>query len=621
MKVYNRFLPALIFLLVSLGANCSICPTPTCLRTGAQGECLLPDASSSFCPASQWSPYITSYPPSWWTLWNSSAINATPALDYVTDYVPCCRHCVWSLGYPLAVPLVIVISPNQDICAAETSKFSLCYLDCTKWKGDLEVLDTDKNGQLTYEEFLPYFTDYLVAPSQNYQLYTGGRMTYDEQFSRLNPLYAFTFVDLNKDFLLSLEEWNMFRHYWTPVLVSGAGPSLVPSDGRSLAQGPFGGFFMDDALGSIWSTNAINLMLDFYINHRSQGFRSYDVREPENVEKQSIMSSRDLDGSGRVSVEEHYFYHFADKNRDGLLTPEEYYSSLYRTTCKPLCPKVACNCSECPADGVVPADCPASPLGSADGIDLKRNFDLHDLDRNGFVSFLERKFVAADLNKDRVIDSEEWRIADYPENYGPFLGHCVMTGGRCVISTASYNYYMSFHYCASRGSLIYKRPLSQYPWSSSCLLKVEVERRPPFVDVRQFNNSDQKAQLEADGWLCWDPDPAVSNQSLCFTGYAVQMFHAAAERLLWTYRFVPSDSLSVAKLNPPVVEGVGAGNAQFKLALFASYQIPWRPPAYNSSDFFCSSTLWKQASEEEGEGGGGRRGGGREEGGGGGGRG
>ncbi|EKX44221.1 hypothetical protein GUITHDRAFT_163588 [Guillardia theta CCMP2712] len=594
MKACAPFISALCLLLIQ-GVNCGFCPATSCLRTGASGQCLLPNISSSFCPASEWSPYITSYPPSWWTKSNISSMNATPALGYIKEYAPCCRHCVWSLGYPLAVPLVIVISPNQDLCAAEVSKFSLCYLDCTKWAGDLSVLDTDGNGRLSYQEFLPYFTDYLVAPSQNYQLYTGGRMTFDVQFSRLNPFYVFAFIDFNNDFMVSMQEWDIFRHFWTPVLVSGAGPSLVPSDGRSLAQGPFGGFFMDEALYAIWSTNAINLMLEYYVNHRKQGFRSYDVREPESVEKMSSMSSRDLDGSGRVSMEEHYFYHFSDKNGDGVLSPEEFYSSLYRTDCKPLCPVVGCNCSECPASGVVAADCPPSPQGDVDGTDLKRNFNLHDMDKNGVISFLERKFVAADLNMDRMIDSEEWRIADYPEDYGPFLGHCVVEGSRCVINSATYNFYMSFHYCASRGSKTYKRLLSQYPWSSSCLLKVEVERLPPFVDVIQFNTSDQKAKLESEGWLCWDPDPAVSNDSLCFTGYAVQMFHAAAERLLWTYRFVLSpSSLTVAQLRPPVVEGVGAGNAEFKLALFSSYKMPWRPPQYNTSDFFCSSTLWKQ---------------------------
>lgn len=33
----------------------------------------------------------------------------------------------------------------------------------------------------------------------------------------------------------------------------------------------------------------------------------------------------------------------------------------------------------------------------------RRNFDKHDLDGNERVSFLERKFVAADLNKDRKV--------------------------------------------------------------------------------------------------------------------------------------------------------------------------------------------------------------------------
>ena len=68
-----------------------------------------------------------------------------------------------------------------------------------------------------------------------------------------------------------------------------------------------------------------------------------------------MLSAWDLDGSGRVSLEEHYFRVFADAAGDGALTPAEYAASLY------------------PAGG----------------------FAAHDLNGDGAVTFLERKFVAA----------------------------------------------------------------------------------------------------------------------------------------------------------------------------------------------------------------------------------
>ncbi len=41
-----------------------------------------------------------------------------------------------------------------------------------------------------------------------------------------------------------------------------------PGDGRPLADGPYGGLFIDEALNEVWVTNQINIMLDYYLTYR-----------------------------------------------------------------------------------------------------------------------------------------------------------------------------------------------------------------------------------------------------------------------------------------------------------------------------------------------------------------
>jgi hypothetical protein len=102
------------------------------------------------------------------------------------------------------------------------------------------------------------------------------------------------------------------------------------------------------------------------------------------------MGTLDIDGSERISNEEMYFLKFADKNGDRALDENEFYQTLYKTDCKPHCPISNCRCRECPASGVVKADCPstarrAAPSVLEDGEDKKANFALHDLDQDGKV--------------------------------------------------------------------------------------------------------------------------------------------------------------------------------------------------------------------------------------------
>jgi hypothetical protein len=56
----------------------------------------------------------------------------------------------------------------------------------------------------------------------------------------LNPKPSFLQADMNDDQFVSTNEWNVFRHYVAAFLVSNAGPTMAPADGRPLADGPYG---------------------------------------------------------------------------------------------------------------------------------------------------------------------------------------------------------------------------------------------------------------------------------------------------------------------------------------------------------------------------------------------
>jgi len=582
------------------------CPTSTCLRTGADGTCALTNFRGLTCEPTFWSKHITTFPGKWYAVNNVTSNPVQPGIEYLEEKLPCCRHCGWTLGYPIAVPEIMAISPDQALCESRTTagQLSQCYLDCTKWGGDMRLLDLTGDGYLNLTEFSRYVAEYKIAPPQLYSLYTGGGLSFDAEVSRLDASIAFKQVDLDKDERISGDEWLVFRHFIGPILVSKAGPSKSPSDGRPLADGPYGGLFFDQSLADVWATNQVNIMLDYYLTNRARGFVSSVARPPVPYERRLIMQTIDLDGSERVGTDEHYFRLFADKNRDGSLSPEEYYASLYRKTCARLV-----------AAGGVAADCGGvSGAGvrddKADGLDVKMNFGIHDLDNDGRVSFLERKFVSADLDHSSDISRDEWRLGDFPEAYGPFEGHAECgestEGGGCdKIDRLRYSYYMAFHECASLGSRAYNKPLSDYPWAASCPLVVQVEDVRPFSHVETFSSPAEKASYVAKGFLCWDSNDFEA-QNLCITGYAIHAFDDAAKRLQWNYTprllratgaqrrqaAASGSSVAISSLTPPKIDGNGAANAVFQMGLFTQYQMPWRPPQYDPDQFRCSSSLW-----------------------------
>ena len=145
----------------------------------------------------------------------------------------------------------------------------------------------------------------------------------------------------------------------------------------------------------MWATMKINMMLDYYMGRT--GFLSSSVREPVPYERLKIMQELDLDGSLRIGLDEHYFKHFADKDGDGFLSKSEYYGSNYRKTCEPLS-----------SNGGLAGDCGGATFEGVrsdkkDGEDVLMNFKIHDIDNDGKISFLERKFVQADTDHSQVL--------------------------------------------------------------------------------------------------------------------------------------------------------------------------------------------------------------------------
>jgi len=487
------------------------------------------------------------------------------AREYMDKYMQCCRHCAWDMKFPVSAPIQVTAGP----LANETSELAnIPMLDCGNFNSYFNALDTTSDGFLSKVEF-----DIMMTQSPQKEMVAMKLLDKDS---------VFWVVDVNKDKFVSLQEYLVFRHFWTPTLISNSAPRQPT--GKPLAMEQYGGFYLDNATNSVWVTSANNLMLRLYLANR---WNSAETREPRKGEETQHMRLRDLDGSTRISFDEHYFGEFADLDKDGFLSKAEFDISLYNPLTTQGAPTRTSKSAdfayhgEAAATDIVawlagrphlracmlglmlrmpiptaplalsPADDPlASRVVVSKWVDsfkhaLNQVPALADLDGDLKISYMERKRVVADRNEDGSISATEWAWGDFPIEYGPFDGHRAPDG---VLRAQEYKYYMSYHGCTVRGSILYSRPISEYPWDPACPIELMLHPNVPFAPLPTTTSA----------------LPGIDDR---YPGYAMRVMGNITERLLWqpkvTY-LTEGKRSEVAKLGlgPPDL----ATNA-FKLAL------------------------------------------------------
>jgi hypothetical protein len=205
----------------------------------------------------------------------------------------------------------------------------------------------------------------------------------------------FLSADLDRNKFVSSSEFLALRHFWAIAELTKTGPTVFTpgSTLRTMSEGRLGGLFIDRGQLELWFTGASGLASNLYNNRKLDGWDAQQIRDATDSEKAAVFELMDLDGSGAISFEEHYYRYFADLNGDGRLSKAEYYLSLYRNT---------------------------NDAGEQDNPYLYPiNFNSHDWNRDKFVGFLERKFVAADADRSGALSSTEWMRGDFPESFVP----------------------------------------------------------------------------------------------------------------------------------------------------------------------------------------------------------
>lgn len=475
-------------------------------------------------------------------------------------------------------------------------------MDCMQFKTDFVMFDQDRTNTLNTTEMGFYLNmppnDYLVARNI------------------LNASEVYKQADIDNSGSISMEEYLVLRHFWTVVHMIKTGPSMAADDGRSISKGPLGGLFLDHGQLQAWFTVANSLNLETYFD---KGWDTSLTREPVSNELTSTLKTFDIDGSTRISLEEHYFRNFVDRNGDGWLSKEEYYLSLYKKI---------------------------NPAGKLDNPFLfPINFNLHDWNGDGRVTFLERKFIAADTNQDSELTRDEWIAGDFPEQFGPFDGHAVPSkpGSPPSVNAVRYFFYTIFHECASQGSKEYSTSYVSSPWSRSCIIDVLIQNYPPFVVVElnktvecatKFCNV-KNGTVEAEGHVCISdhncsfgrgcsyygfcvdqkmlaPDgehPRMPRWIKAPSGYSVNVMKEAMERLKYNYTMTVTDSVKLEDAQAPVpIQGtVKVWRPKVTFVLTSAFeqlrtpmlspQLPNEPPRAQKAiqtlnQYSCTSMLW-----------------------------
>eukprot|EP00294_Goniomonas_avonlea_P005085 CAMPEP_0114563196 /NCGR_PEP_ID=MMETSP0114-20121206/12968_1 /TAXON_ID=31324 /ORGANISM="Goniomonas sp, Strain m" /LENGTH=870 /DNA_ID=CAMNT_0001749001 /DNA_START=415 /DNA_END=3024 /DNA_ORIENTATION=+ len=268
------------------------------------------------------------------------------------------------------------------------------------------------------------------------------------------------YIDQNRDGVISLPEFLVVFHFWSPLIWSQSGPSVTP-DTAARVRGVAGGFYFDFAAWVVWvsqakkTASAANLIPEASYNGSEWLIK---FRAPQIQEAEESFTTLDLDLSRKYTLHEHYFQHWADTDRDSKLSRAEFDASLY-----------------------------VNP-------NIPNLWEKHDLDGDGFISFMERKFFAADTDNstngkgipgggaDGLLSADEWIAADFPVS--AFRDHNInMTDELAdqallvAIDSSEYNRFAAYSVCT--------RAVAEhhdYPWNTDlCNIHVIVQGEPPFV--------------------------------------------------------------------------------------------------------------------------------------------
>lgn len=480
------------------------------------------DPSAMFvCPAGAYDALKYTAPAQWYTLAESgsgSAMNVY-AGAWLRGGAPCCRHCVWELGYPAIDPIVLA--------SDRTSTNATFYLDCAAFATEFRALDRNSDATLDEEELKPF-----LRSGFNKMLGADGS---------LNEKLVFRQADLDENSRLSREEWLVLRHFWSPVLASQAGP-LQRGD-EKLAAGPLGGFFWDENVIEIFMTNAVNTMLEQVSQSKKWAcgcvspaavcpadcpWQSGYLRESSKSEGRLVLRNFDLDGTGVISLEEHYFRNFADQDGNGRLDTLEYYESLYS--------------KRTPQEVV---DTPARGY----------NFALHDLNGDGNVTFIERKFFSSDVNpQDFKLTRQEWRQSGLSMEFWPFEGH--MDEVSQTVTVEGFSYYTLLHECALQGMRLYQRPLTSHPLADWCSVRVLLQNAAPWVSGAITGQMASGRRAAAEG-----------------SSFMLEMWKEMAARQRWNSELtvVPkSSSIRTNMVGKPALTGSDYG--VFEAGMFSQWQ-------------------------------------------------
>ena len=383
-----------------------------------------------------------------------------PGIDYIKNYYQCCRHCMWSFEYPTGAPIVAIVTDD---------------LDCVRFQRDFARYNTQETGR-----GVPHLT---ASEMQQYLREGPNRFLVANRF--LDPAQVVLQADLDRDGNVTQEEFLVLRHFWAPVHVTRMHPAKAHDLGGQLRDGPLGGFFFDIVQLQSFFTVLVGSMLEQYWDNL---WDPSLVREPSAGELAEVMQKMDLDGSTRISFEEHYFRIFADRDGDGFVSKNEYYASLYRK------------------------------LATASDVDNPHlsplNFQMHDMNEDGRISFMERKFIASDQDLNQRLTYDEWILGDFPRSYGAFEQHALpdpVVDGRLSVNDVRFQSFLLYQACSTSDA---STP-DGYPWSRACIINVLIHNNPPFI-LLELDNSKQGCGSEFCNYSATEnPDHTCSKDQEC----------------------------------------------------------------------------------------------------------